>query len=169
MQRAALAVLLALTLGGAAGAQIGETPVGETQVGDVRVREALEELELNYEIDADGDYKVIVEFEEGGRSQVAIINSRTETLRPLEIREVWSPAFISDRKLKGKVANRLLMDNFERKLGAWQILTNGDQQVAVFSVKLAADAAPASLLTTLEAVLTTADQMEKELLGTDDF
>lgn len=164
MKRIALTVFLALLLGAPAGAQIGDTPPG-----DARVREALTELDLEYEIDEDGDFRVVFSFEEDGRSQLAFINSGTETLRLFEIREVWSPAYLAHGPLPEEVANRLLQDSFEKKLGAWQVMPSGDQHAAVFTVKLAAEADPASLLAALEAVLTTADEMEKELLGTDDF
>jgi len=164
MRRILLAILVVFAFCGATQAQIGNSPAG-----DARVRAALDELGVEYDIDPDGDYKVVFAFEDDGRSQVAFINSTTETLQMFEIREVWSPGFVSPRGFKAKIANRLLQDSFEKKLGAWQTMLNKDGQIAVFSVKLAADADPASLMAILETVMTTADEMEKELLGSDDF
>jgi len=163
MKLCTIACALAL-LFAAASAQIGETPAG-----DPRIRAALDELDVNYEVDSDGDFKVVFEFEEDGRSQIAFINSNTETFKLFEIRELWSPGYSSDLPFSAKVANRLLEDSFDKKLGAWQTMMNNEKRVAVFAAKIAAGADPQSLWATLKLVLVAADEMEKELLGTDDF
>jgi hypothetical protein len=160
----AIAVAAVMLFGSVASAQIGE---GNT--GDERVRAALEELGLSYEIDGDGDFKVVFEFEEDGRSQLGYINSGTEQFELFEIREIWSPGYQSDIPFTADVANRLLEDSFEKKLGAWQTMINNDQNVAVFAAKVAANSDAASLYACLKLVLVAADEIEKELLGTDDF
>jgi hypothetical protein len=70
----------------------GFTPKARLQAGepDQRVEKALKKLGLKYTVDKDGDFKLIFTTE-GDRTQVVFINSGTETLRKMEIREIWSP------------------------------------------------------------------------------
>ena len=63
--------------------------------GDPRVKRMLDALELKYSSDDDGDFQVVVEFEDG-RSQLAYINSDTQFMNDFEIRELWSVAYISE-------------------------------------------------------------------------
>jgi len=149
-------------------------PVARAQIGegvtfDARVKAALDELGLKYEIDKDGDFKLVFEFEEDGRSQLGYINSKTEHFEQFEIREIWSPAYQSAEPFSARVANRLLEDSFSKKLGGWQTMLNNGQNVAVFAAKVSADSDPTSLYAAIRLVYATADEMEKELLGTDDY
>ncbi len=57
---------------------------------DPRVEKALKKLGLKYEVDKDGDFKLVFSVEDD-RTQVVFINSTTETLGKMEIREIWSP------------------------------------------------------------------------------
>ena len=166
MKKAHLAVTLILVLSGGLFAAMVESPEPS---GDPRIKDVLEELQIRYEVDQDGDYKVLFEWDDDGRSQVAFINSATETLDQMELREVWSAAYVSEKPLEAKVANRLLEDSFIKKLGSWQVMKTSDQWVGMFTVKIDADADAAAIMTALEAVLTSADEMEKELLGSDDL
>ena len=50
---------------------------------DSRVEKALKKLGLKYEVDEDGDFKLVFAVEDN--------RSTTETLGKMEIREVWSP------------------------------------------------------------------------------
>jgi len=160
----AVTMLIALAAGALAATFDSPQPVG-----DPRIKAVLEELEIKYEVDQDGDYKVLFSWEDDGRSQVAFINSGTERLDQMELREIWSAAYVSAKPLKAKVANRLLEDSFQKKLGSWQVMKTSDQWIGMFTVKIDADADAASIMTALEAVLTSADEMEKELLGLDDL
>jgi hypothetical protein len=164
MKTAAFVAALLLVIGGITLAAVADDP----PAGDPRIKAILEELGLKYEIDDDGDYKVLLEWEEDGRSQLAFINSATERLEKMEVREIWSAGYTSEKPLKAKIANRLLEDSFQKKLGSWQLM-KGDIWIATFAVKLDADADADTVWTALEAVLTSADEMEKELLGTDDL
>jgi len=84
----------------------------------------------------------------------------------VKVREVWAPAYrASNGAFPEEVANRLLEDSNSSKLGGW--VKQGD--TAVFVVKLAADATQSQLDDALDFVLRTADQMELELTGKDEF
>lgn len=141
-----------------------------TPSGDTRVRAMLDELGYQYEVDADGDFRAVFEFEGEKRSQVVYVNSRTSEYDGLEIREVWSPAVEAKGALPQKVANRLLEASFDAPLGGWQSLKQADGKViAVFAVKLGADADAPTLKKAMNAVLSHADEMEKEFSDKDTY
>ena len=142
--------------------------VGALKTGDPRVEKLLEESDLKYRVDKDGDFRIGNKME-GDRTQIAFILSNTSELGSLEIRQIWSVGYHSKSPFSESVANRLLEQNSKVKLGAWQVRKMGEDYVAVFVAQIAADTDKLSLLVTLHAVTTTADEMEKELTGKDDF
>lgn len=138
-------------------------------VSDSRVGTALESLELKYQIDDDGDFRVSFELE-SGRSQSCIIRSATYEFLGLEIREISSIGLISQGPFDARTANVLLQQNEQLKLGAWGVISNNeDVHGAMFTAKISADLPPPELLGVLMAVLNTADEMEARLSGRDDF
>jgi hypothetical protein len=156
-----VAVLLALTPSGFA-------QLGTTKTGDSRIRAALDELELEYTVDKDGDFKLTFSFDDD-RTQLLYINSGTETFKQLEIREVWSPAHKSSSAFSATLANKLLVDSQKRKIGAWSTMKYDDgSHLAIFVAKIDANADAQSLHAVIKAVVTTADAMEEDLTGTRD-
>ena len=136
---------------------------------DSRVQEALDNLGFNYEIEESGVIKVGMRFD-GDRTQVAYISSTTSTLGEMEIRTIASPANMSEGALPSEMANQLLKDNANKKLGAWQTVELQDQRhLTIFTAKIEANSSPEQLRSALYAVLTTADEMEAELNGGDRF
>ncbi len=99
-------------------AQVGSE--GAKPQPDYRVERALKELELDYTLDEDNDFKLLYEVagdppvEAGGkkeeRTQLVYVFSNTERYGKLEIREVWAPVMVAD-SLSAEVANRLLEAN----------------------------------------------------------
>ncbi len=149
-----------LALAGVLRAQ--ETP--EPVTADDRVGQALRDLEIEYDLDEDGDYHVT--FDVGnGRSQLAIILSSTNTYRNMELREIWSFGYESEEDtFPSEVANALLEDTMPKILGGWAKLGRR----AVYVVRLAADAPATVLMASLEAALVGADMMEMRLSGDRD-
>ena len=132
---------------------------------DPAIARQLDSLKYKYEVDDDGDYKLGFDMDDG-RSQLAFVISAVERFGDMNVREVWAPAYrASGPEFPVAVANRLLEDSHSSKLGAW--VKQGD--TAVLVVKLAADACQAQLDDALDFVLRTADQMEQELTGKDEF
>jgi hypothetical protein len=132
---------------------------------DPSIAKLLDGLEYKYEVDGDGDYKLGFDMD-NGRSQLAFVISAVESFGDMQVREVWAPAYrASSDEFPVAVANRLLEDSQSSKLGGW--VKHGD--TAVFVVKLAADASRDQLDDALDFVLRTADQMELELTGKDEF
>ena len=133
---------------------------------DDRVGQILREQDIKYEIDSDGDYRVV--YNTGNeRTQLAYIRSKTYEYRNLEIREIWSFAYrIEGDNIPVDVANTLLEDAFKKKLGAWGRV--GDK--AIFVVRISANADKESLVNALELAVQTADFMEEQFTGkTDEF
>jgi len=141
-------------------------PTRETvRSADPAIAQQLDELKYKYEVDGDGDYRLGFDMD-GGRSQQAFVISLVESFGEVKVRELWAPAYrATNGEFPAAVANRLLEDSNSSKLGGW--VKQGD--TAVFVVKLAADASRSQLDDALDFVLRTADQMEKELTGKDEF
>ncbi len=154
MKRIAAALLLAVTATGAHAAE-----------PDKAVGRALDTLKYTYEVDEDGDYKMVFDMDDG-RSQLAFVRSTVEEFGKHKIREIWSPAYNSPGKqFPAAVANRLLEDSQDAKMGAWV----KQDQLAMFVVKVDADATPEALSDAIDAAIRTADAMELELTEQDEY
>ncbi len=140
--------------------------VGEA---DPAVASLLDRLGYEYEVDADGDYKLVMAIEDDDRSQMVFIRSPVETYGSHRIREIWSPAYKAEgAAFPGPVANRLLEASNDLKLGAW--VKNAGHALLV--VKIDADASAEALDQAITAAVTSADEMERELAGdpaSDEF
>lgn len=164
-----LANLVALMALGASAAQAQDAPAPElAPTADVRVERLLEEVAAEYSVDEDGDFRLVYDIG-GGRSQLVWIPSGTSDFGALEIRQVWSIAHRSQGPLPVELANRLLDRNGAVILGAWLTEPAGDELGVIFAVQVAAETDALSLRSAIHAVATTADAMEKELTGQDDF
>jgi len=154
MKRIAAALLLAVTATGAHAAEPDEA-----------VGRALDTLKYTYEVDEDGDYKMVFDMDDG-RSQLAFVRSTVEEFGKHKIREIWSPAYNSPGKqFPAAVANRLLEDSQDAKMGAWV----KQDQLAMFVVKVDANATPEALSDAIDAAIRTADAMELELTEQDEY
>jgi len=154
MKRIAAALLLAVTATGAYAVE-----------PDKAVGRALDTLKYTYEVDEDGDYKMVFDMDDG-RSQLAFVRSTVEEFGKHKIREIWSPAYNSPGKqFPAAVANRLLEDSQDAKMGAWV----KQDQLAMFVVKVDANATPEALSDAIDAAIRTADAMELELTEQDEY
>ena len=166
----------------AASAQLGTA--AKKPPADPRVKAALEQVGYKFELDSNNDYKLVpIQTEQAGtaadgkpifRSQLVYVNSNVEKYGTLEIREVLSPAFLSNGPLSAAVANRLLRENNSVKLGSWRLIVinsgaNAGKYLAMYAAQIAADSDAESLRLTIKSVILIADRMEKELTGTDDY
>lgn len=145
-------------------AQIGD----DTPDYDHRVEEALEGSRYDWEIDSDGDFRMILEFDDN-RSHVLFVNSATNHLGGMEVREVWAVGATAEEGFNNKMMEALLRESANVKLGGWSIQDMGESQLAVFRAQVSANASASSLSTIIMAVATTADEFEKEWLGSDEL
>ena len=139
---------------------------------DPRVKRLLDKLKYEYEVDEDGDYKLVFSLEgdedaKKDRSQLVYVRSPVYDYGSHEVREVWAPAYKSKgEEFPAKVANRLLEASQDSKLGGWA----KQGQYAVFVIKVATNASAEELDDAIDAAIQSADQMEAELTpGKDEF
>lgn len=132
---------------------------------DPRIVAQLDQLDYEYELDEDKDFRLVFAVEDDGRSQVAYIRSPVESYGEHKVREIWSPAYVSPTDaFPALIANRLLEDANDKKLGGW--VKQG--KYAVFVIKIAADADSKALDDALSAAVSAADEMEAELTPGQD-
>lgn len=133
---------------------------------DPAIARQLDSLGLEHEVDADGDYQMVYELDDG-RTQLVYVRSAVEHYGSLRVREIWSPGFqIKGGDFPAAVANRLLVDSNLAKIGSW--VRQGD--TAMYVVKIDADASADELSDAIDAAIRTADKLEQELtLGADAF
>jgi hypothetical protein len=134
---------------------------------DAKVKAALEAADVPFEVDADGDYKVLVNYKSEGRTQLVYVRSAVETWGKYRVREVWSYAYEAPSDTFGTlVGNRLLDASYKLKLGSWV----KQNKRALMVVKVDADAGGQELHEAISFAAEVADEMEKELTdGKDEF
>ena len=131
---------------------------------DPVIKKQLDSLKLKYEVDGDGDYKIVMEVGDG-RTQLAYIRSTTYEYRSIQIREIWSPDYkATGDVLPERVANRLLEYSNNVKLGGWVKQKN----IAMFVVKVSTSAGADELNDALSLAVRSADEIEQEFTGKQD-
>ena len=137
------------------------------KAGDPAVAAQLKALEYKYEIDEDGDYRLLFDVDdESKRTQLVFVRSNVESYGGHSVREVWSAGYkASGDAFPANVANRLLEASMDSKMGGW-----GKQgKAAIFIVRVPANAGKDVLDAAITAALNSADEMEQELTGKDDL
>lgn len=154
-------LLIALT---AAGGAMAATSANADKA-DKAIARQLEKLEYTYEVDQDGDYQMVFDVE-GDRTQIVYVRSAVEDFGSHKIREIWSPGYVSKTKqFPVTVANRLLEDSQDSKLGGWV----KQDMTAMFVVKVDSDASADKLSDAIDMAIRSADAMELELTKKDDL
>lgn len=138
------------------------------QKPDARLRAALDREDYKYEVTERGNFRVTIRFR-NQRRQVGAVFSTTTKLGGMEIRQICSTAYESSGALPSEIANRLLVDTTNKKLGAWESEQSGGKASALFCSKVPANLSSTDLISAIEATLETADQMEQQLTGKDQF
>jgi serine/threonine-protein kinase PpkA len=160
----ATAPLLATPATVSAPAQSNATATEGAPQPDAVVRAQLDRLGIKYEIDHDGDFKIVQPAGEG-RTQMSWVRSQVSEYKSLRIREIMSIGYRADGdELPADIARQLLRDTHEKKLGAW----TRQGGMAIFVTKIPADADADQLKLALDATRETADTMEKTLTGAKD-
>ena len=134
---------------------------------DTRVEAALAEAGLTYIVD-EGDFRLKYDVADG-RSQLVWVASGTARIDQLEIRDVWSIASRGKGVPPAELAAYLLKENARMILGAWQVNQGPEEYLVVFSAPVVATADASTLQEVIEVVMLSADRIEKELTGKDEF
>ena len=142
--------------------------VPSAKADDERIRQALDSRSLTYEVTEQGNYRLTLPATEG-RTQIVIVQSGTFELRGHEIREVWSPIVKNPGPLSQDLVNKLLKDNNLCKLGAWQVYESEGTHMVTFCSKVPADLGAEALEDFIMSAVEIADDMEKQVTGTDEF
>jgi hypothetical protein len=177
MKRALFLCLIVFCLYSAAPAQMGQrlanNAASASPKTDARVRNALQELGLTYDLTPVSDFKLNPLPTEGERTQLVYVNSLTQRYGSLEIREIIAPALLHDGPLPDELALRLLRENSEVKLGAWRVAPvegdKGHKYLVLYAIQIAADSDAETLRLAIKNVSLTADRLEKEITGRDDY
>ena len=165
MQRIAIVAAVVLVAVGLAGAQkLAKSHAGKA---DPRVETQLKALDLKYEVDKDGDYKLVYDLGEN-RTQVVFINSATNKVGDMEVREIWSPAMAGQEAPDAKVLQKVLEYSQDRVIGAWQAMGGENTCVLDYAVKLPVECSDKMLGVAAIVAANSADKMEKELSGGKD-
>ncbi len=161
------AVILGAVVTASAIAQLGASSQKKAP-HDARVQKVLDEAEVKYTIDDDGDFRVINRVD-STRTQLAWIVSRTSTYGKVEVRDVMSVAYKTTGDLPCHLVRRLLEQNNRLKIGAWALQREGDVSIVVFKTQIDANADFVPILHAVLVVTNTADALEQELTEQDDY
>ena len=133
---------------------------------DAAIKAQLESLDVKYEIDSDGDFKITFDMGKG-RSQLVWIRSATESYGDLKVREIWSPGYKhGGQEVPAKIANRLLEHSPGLIMGGW----TKQKEFCMLTVKIPVSATPKQLRDAAEAAADGADEIEQELTpGKDEL
>ncbi|MFT3755952.1 MAG: hypothetical protein QM769_08390 [Pseudoxanthomonas sp.] len=161
IKRIALASLLA-----ASGTAIaGNTP-------DASVGKKLDAIGLKYNVDEDGDYRLVMSGLEGDRTQLVIVRSSVETLGNYRIREVWAAAgkLPAAEDAKGiasiaAISKGALMDANDKKLGGWVLKGKEADETLYYVAQIPADMGSDDLETVIASVAKSADTLEQSVEG----
>ena len=134
---------------------------------DARVEANLKAAGLPFNVDG-GDFRLNYTLPDG-RTQLVWIASKTTKITDTDFRDVWSVARRARGELPAELADHLLKENVRMVLGAWQVSQGDGEYLVVFSYAIPADTTPGFLQEVIEAVTISADRMEKELTGQDEF
>ena len=158
MNKSVAGAVVAALFAGVMGSAIAGEP-------DASIGKLLDGIEYKYEVDADGDYQLVFEME-NERTQLVYVRSNVETYGSHHVREIWSPGYKSPSpQFPALVANRLLEDSNDSKLGSWV----KQSDMAMFVVKIDASANAEILSDAIDAAAKSADAIELELTNKDDY
>jgi hypothetical protein len=136
---------------------------------DARVQHHLESLDIKYEVDEDGDYRVGFRLK-NERTQIGYVRCRTVDFAGMEIMEIFSIALHSFGPFDARTTNILLQESEKVKVGGWGVVQDADDNhLAVFTAKVPTTLTSDEFFAVLFAVVQTADRMEERLSGRDDF
>lgn len=134
-----------------------------------KIKRILDQAQLKYQVDKDGDFKMTFGLE-NDRSQLVYVISRTEEFAGQPIVEIWSPAY-KGSEISQETLVRLAVDGHKRKIGGWQLISGSDNIYAVFKAKVPLSSlTPEFMRAVCGGVASTADEMEREVMnGSDEF
>lgn len=136
---------------------------------DVELSQILEKTGLRYQSMPDGGVKLHFELDKGRTHQVLIKKERN-VIGSLQLWEAIAFVWKGSARPSAQIAHRLLSDNSNRKIGAWEMVSREESEYYIlFNAKIPVGCDPASLKVILQIVAFGADQMESTVSDGDDF
>lgn len=138
---------------------------------DRKCQKALDKADLVYDIDSDGDFKLVVKVPDN-RTQLVYVYSNTLTYDNVEVRTIMAPALVADTDdaLTAETMRLLLVDNFENKMGAWEVVERPDGGIVIqYVVKPPADIKPDELRSLIGLAAIAADMIEQQITDGDEL
>lgn len=133
---------------------------------DATVENRLTALKMKINTDQDGDYRVVYDYADEGRTQLIYIAGATLDVRGLNVRKVFAPAAVlSQTALDEAALKRLLEESGSSGYGGWEIRGG----VLFYAIEVPEPQPPAMLKVAMDICAERADNMELELTGKDDF
>lgn len=132
---------------------------------DQRIKKALDELDVKYMIDDDGDYAITITYEAEGRSQLVYVVSETDSIEGFEIRDIFSYA-VRDKAPTLEMTSDLMRTSNKSLVGAFEMTSGGN---ILYIAKIPANLPAKQLHGIIRAVAAYADDAEKEILGSDEL
>lgn len=132
---------------------------------DQRIKKALDELDVKYVIDDDGDYAITIAYEAEGRSQLVYVVSETDSIEGFEIRDMFSYA-VRDKAPTLEMTSDLMRTSNKSLIGAFEMTSGGN---ILYIAKIPANLPPKQLHKIIRTVAAYADDAEKEILGSDEL
>lgn len=133
------------------------------------LEEWLEERDLLYQQDEEGDYRVLLNVNE--RTQYVWIYGKSNSMDHLAIREFFSPAYLLEESDRSYMLEQLLLDNYENSLwGYWGMAREGDHQLVIYQLQIPESEFYSLLEEALYTVALQADRLEERMNpGMDQF
>ncbi len=140
----------------------------KTPQGDPDLSAQLRRLGLDFTITSSGNYSITYDLD-GGRTQVAYIMGKTQSVGGTTIREIWSRAGEFTETPSAEDMQGLLEDSGSREVGFWALeQTDSGGYTLYFSVKVPVYLKDADLEALLNYTATVADEKEAELFNSDN-
>lgn len=132
---------------------------------DATVERRLNEQNLAYNVDSDGDYRTTLNYTSDKRTQLVYVSGKTETVSGVQIREIFSPAAKMEADgVSGTKAIALMENSSGQKVGAWEIRGG----TLYFVIKYPEPMSATHMRALMNAAGTAADNMEIEISGSKD-
>jgi hypothetical protein len=138
---------------------------------DASVKKALDKADLKYEIDDDGDFKLVIGLGEG-RTQLVFVYSSVLSYDDVTVRTIMSPLKVAETReeLGEDLLYRVLVENGENKIGSWEIIEAPDgKRMLQYVVKVPTDLSADDLRSMIGLAAVAADQVEKSISTEDTY
>ncbi len=139
-----------------------------TNVLDDRLASALRSAGVPFEGDDSGDAQILVSTG-NDRTQKVYVEAATMAFGDLELRRLYSAAYMSRDDLPRRAIDFVLAQNRDAPFGAWATFLDGGELFLVFEAKLPAVLSPDTLRDVIQFVGQTADDVESTLSMADNL